>query len=84
MNDGDLTMECGLRIQRVLFVLYLIHGKSIFQMYALIYVKVMAFIIHDMLRIQIKYKFEIQKRIYGKLFLYSDNLICVSQIGYVL
>ena len=30
MNDGDLTMECGLRIQRVLFVLYLIHGKSIF------------------------------------------------------
>ena len=54
MNDGDLTMECGLRIQRVLFVLYLIHGKSIFQMYALIHVKVIAFIIHDVLRIHIK------------------------------
>ena len=31
MDDGDLTMECGLRIQRVLFLLYLIHGKSFFK-----------------------------------------------------
>ena len=61
MDDGDLTMECGLRIQRLLFVLYSIHDKSIFQMYALIHVKAIAFIIYEMWWIQIKYKFEIQK-----------------------